>query len=140
MSQIFTRALQLLDDDPYARYNGIKLISIDKNSASLELVIQKDQVNFLGGAHGGCLFTLADTAFGLTANCAVSDTVSVGIDTHMAFFKGCRIGELIRANASEVSRSQKTAVYRVDLLRDSELIATFTGTVYITGRKVKETD
>ena len=100
------------------------------------MTITADQRNFLQSAHGGCLFSLADTAFGLTANC--TGTVSVGIDAHMAYIHGCEVGDRIRAEAHEVSRSRRTAIYRVDLSRDGDVVATFTGTVYITRRDLKD--
>ncbi len=138
MSKIEIRAEKFLDNDPYVRSHGIKLISIDDRAATLEVIIQEHQRNFLGSVHGGCLFTLADTAFGLTANCAGLDNVSVGIDTHMAFVRGCKVGDRIRANAWEVSRSKRTAVFRVDLSCEGDLIAIFTGTVYVTERILEE--
>ncbi len=137
MSKLRARAQALLEDDPYVQSQGIELICIDETSSVLEMTVTTDQCSFLQAAHGGCLFSLADTAFGLTANC--TGTVSVGIDTHMSYIRGCHVGDRIRAEAREISRSQRTAIYRVDLLRDEDLVATFTGTVYITGRNLEHT-
>jgi len=135
MSALHARAQALLEDDPYVQSQGIELICIDETSSVLEMMITADQRSFLQAAHGGCLFSLADTAFGLTANCA--GTVSVGIDTHMAYIRGCEVGDRIRAEAHEVSRSRRTAIYRVNLSRDGDVVATFTGTVYITRRNLE---
>ena len=132
MNNLFETAARYLRDDPYANTQGIELIDIGEKTATLEMTITRDQRSFLGGAHGGCLFALADTAFGLTANCA--GNISVGIDTHMAFIRGCRVGDRISAHAQELFRSKRTAIYRVDLSRAQELVATFTGTVFITGK------
>ena len=132
MNNLFETASRYLRDDPYVSAQGIELITIDEKMATLEMTITEDQRSFLGGAHGGCLFALADTAFGLTANCA--GNISVGIDTHMAFIRGCRVGDRVRAQAQELFRSKRTAVYRVDLLCAKKLVATFTGTVFITER------
>ena len=136
MSELTALASALLADDPYVRAQGISLISADPEEVVLEMTIDPFQTSFLKAAHGGCLFTLADTAFGLAANCA--GVVSVGIDTHMAFMRGCDEGDRIRARAREISRSRRMAVYRVDLWRDSDIVATFTGTVYVTGRDLDE--
>ena len=136
MRALLARAQALLEDDPYVQSHGIELISIDETSSVLEMTITEDQRSFLKAAHGGCLFSLADTAFGLTANCA--GTVSVGIDTHMAFIRGCQVGDRIRAVAREISRSRHTAIYRVDLSRDGGSIATFTGSVFITLRNLED--
>ena len=75
------------------------------------MMITADQRSFLQAALGGCFF-LADTAFGLTANCA--GTISVGIDTHMAFIRGVK-SAIAFALRHTKSRSRHTAIYRVDL-------------------------
>jgi len=136
MTDIFEKAWGLLKDDPYVQSQGIELVAIDAAHTVLEMTVRADQRSFLRAAHGGCLFSLADTAFGLAANCV--GALSVGIDTHMAFIRGCQEGDRIRAEANEVSRSNRIAVYRVDLTRDEETVATFTGTVYITRRDLDE--
>lgn len=132
MSELTAIASALLADDPYVRAQGIELISADPEGVVLEMTVSPSQESFLKAAHGGCLFSLADTAFGVAANCA--GVVSVGIDAHMAFVRRCRAGDRIRAQSREISRSRRTAVYRVDLSRGKEIVATFTGTVYVTDR------
>ena len=138
MIDILTQASQFLRNDPYVQMNGIKLISIDGTTALLEMIVKEPQCSFVGAAHGGSLFTLADTAFGLLANCSNLPVISVGIDTHMAFIKGCKVGDVIRAYANEVSRSKRIAVYRVDLSCRHETVGIFTGTVFITERCKKD--
>ena len=61
---------------------------------------------------------------------------SVGIDAHMAYVRGVETGDVIRARADEISRSRRTAVYRVEVTRAEEAVATFTGTVHVTDRPV----
>ena len=134
------QASQFLRDDPYVQMNGIKLISINETTALLEMIVKEPQRSFVGFAHGGSLFTLADTAFGLLANCSNSAVISVGIDTHMAFIKGCKVSDVILAYASQVSGSKRIAVYRVDLSCRNETVAVFTGTVFITGRSIENFD
>jgi len=41
---------------------------------------------------------------------------------------------VLTARSTEVSRSKKIAIYRVDITRgDGKVVAAFTGTVYMTG-------
>ncbi|MEK9723856.1 MAG: hotdog fold thioesterase [Rhodospirillaceae bacterium] len=122
--------------DPFLALLGIELAGIVDGRLALEMTVRADHLNFLGGAHGGVLFALADSAFGMAAN--AKGTVSVGIDTHMAYVQGCREGDRLRAEAEEVSRSRRTAVYRVDVTRGGEPVATFTGTVYLTERALPD--
>ena len=90
-------------------------------------------LNFNGTCHGGVVFALADTAFGLASNS--HGKVAAGIDAHVTYQTAVNEGDLLTATATEVSRTRRIAVYRVDVTRaDGTLVATFTGTVYILDR------
>jgi acyl-coenzyme A thioesterase PaaI-like protein len=44
-------------------------------------------------------------------------------------------GDVLTANAIEVTRTRRLGVYRVDVTRaDGTLVSAFTGTVYVTSR------
>jgi acyl-coenzyme A thioesterase PaaI-like protein len=60
--------------------------------------------------------------------------VAAGIDAHVAYHAAAKLGDRLVARAAEVSRGARLATYRVDVAHDDEAIASFTGTVYITGR------
>jgi len=136
MTGLAERAERLLGNDPFVQSLGIELAAAEAGRVVLEMTVAEGHLNFLGGAHGGLIFSFADTAFGLASN--AGGVVSIGIDTHMAYIQGCRAGDRLRAEATEISRSRRTAVYRVDVSRDGETVATFTGTVYVTGRPLEE--
>ncbi|MFO1269822.1 MAG: hotdog fold thioesterase, partial [Rubrivivax sp.] len=90
-------------------------------------------MNFNGSCHGGVVFTLADTAFGLAANS--HGMVAAGIDAHITFQQAAEVGQTLLARAHEVSRGRRLAVYRVDVTRDDgRPISSFTGTVYVTAK------
>ncbi|MEX0693949.1 MAG: hotdog fold thioesterase [Rhodospirillales bacterium] len=128
----------LLERDTFARELGIELISASPGEADVRLIVTSAHMNFLAWTHGGVIFALADTAFGLACNSR--DKVSVGIDVHMAYLSGVREGDMIEAHASEISRTRRKAVYRVDVRRpaDDTAIATFTGTVIVTEQDVAQ--
>jgi acyl-CoA thioesterase len=97
----------------------------------VSLTLQKQHLNFNGTCHGGLVFALADSAFGLASNSY--GKVAAGIDAHVTYQQAARLGDCLQARATEVSRSRKLAVYRVDVTRtDGAVISSFTGTVYIT--------
>jgi acyl-CoA thioesterase len=78
-------------------------------------------------------FALADTAFGLASNS--HGKVAAGIDAHITYQVAANEGDKLVARATEVSRSKKLAVYRVDVTRgDGAMVSSFTGTVYVTQR------
>ena len=118
--------------DPFASSLGITCTHAAQGSASVSLTVNQQHLNFNGSCHGGVIFALADSAFGLASNSY--GKVAAGIDAHVTYQCAARLGNRLVANAFEVSRSRKLAVYRVDVNRaDGEVIASFTGTVYITG-------
>jgi acyl-CoA thioesterase len=89
-------------------------------------------VNFNGTCHGGAVFALADSAFGLASNS--HGPVAAGIDAHVAYHRPARLGERLEARAVEASRGSRVATYRVDVVRGNEPVASFTGTVYLSAR------
>ncbi|MCM2252925.1 MAG: hotdog fold thioesterase, partial [Ramlibacter sp.] len=88
-------------------------------------------LNFNGACHGGLVFALADTAFGLASNS--HGVIAAGIDAHITYQQAAFLGDTLTARAVEVSRSRKLAVYRVDVtLGNGMPVSSFTGTVYVT--------
>jgi acyl-CoA thioesterase len=127
--------LRLAAADPFACSLGITCTEADEGSATVSLTLDQRHLNFNGTCHGGVVFALADTAFGLASNS--HGKVAAGIDAHVTYQQAARAGDMLTARAVEISRSRKLAVYRVDVNRaDGAVISSFTGTVYITGVNV----
>jgi len=99
--------------------------------------VRPEHLNFLGSCHGGAIFSLADMALGLACNSY--GTLAALIDAHLTLSVGVKQGEWLRARATEVSRTRKLAVYRIDVTRDDgALIGSLTGTVYLTGKPLPQ--
>ena len=112
---------------------GISCEDGGEGRATTRLRVRADHVNFNGGCHGGVIFALADTAFGLASNS--HGRLASGIEAHVAFHVGVREGDVLTARANEISRGNKLATYRVDVTReDGVLVASFSGTVYVSSR------
>lgn len=125
--------MRLAGRDPFLLALGVTCLDGGPGRAAVALTLRDEHLNFMGICHGGVIFTLADTAFGLAANS--HGLMAAGIDTHMTYQVSARLGDTVTATAVEVSRSRKIAVYRVDVTRgDGTVISAFTGTVYITTR------
>lgn len=54
--------------DWVAAFRGISLVSVDEDELVVSQVIDQSDVNGVGAAHGGVLYTIADSAAGITAN------------------------------------------------------------------------
>ncbi|PCH70559.1 MAG: phenylacetic acid degradation protein PaaD [Rhodobacteraceae bacterium] len=112
---------------------GIERLKTGSGSCELQMTVRAEHLNFNGTVHGGAIFSLADSAFGLASNS--HGILSAGIDAHMTYQAAALKGEVLTATASEVSRSRKIAVYRIEVTNQAgEIVAGFTGTVYRTGK------
>lgn len=113
---------------------GIAVVSGGPGAAEVTMTVATRHLNFNGGCHGGAIFSLADSAFGLASNS--HGPLASGIAAHITYQAGVREGERLVARASEVSRSRRLAVYRIDVVRPDAgggetAISSFTGTVSI---------
>lgn len=87
-----------------------------------------DHLNFLDGAHGGALFSLAEAALRAAA-CADGKEPAL-VDAHLALTAGGEEGDTFTATVEPVKVGRSLAVYRVYVTRsDGRLVGQFTGTV-----------
>ena len=120
--------------DPWQQHTAIRFVEGGPGRATMSMRVGREHLNFNGKCHGGAIFSLADSAFGLASNS--HGVVAVGIDTHATFELAVGEGDLLVARAIETSRSARIAVYRVDVTReDGSRVSSFTGTVYRTRRR-----
>ena len=129
---VATRVQRLARRDRFVCWLGAHCTEAGPGRATVELLLTDEHINFNGTCHGGVIFSLADTAFGLASNS--HGVVAAGIDAHITFQQAVRAGDRLVARATEASRSRKLAVYRVEVTRagDGAAISSFTGTVYVT--------
>ncbi len=118
------------ENDRFCSLNGIKLIEVEEGRAITRLTVEDRHLNGLDIIQGGAVFTLADLAFAAASNS--HGNAAVGISTTMSHFKAARKGDVLTAEAREISRNHKLGTYLVDIKNSQdELIATFQGMVYI---------
>ena len=125
---------QFSERDGFMQALGAELIEIDRGHSIVRMTVRQDSLSFNGTCHGGAIFSLADCAFGVASNSY--GALSAGIDVHITYNAAARVGDILTATATEVSRSRKIAVYDVKVSSDKgDHISSFTGTVYIIGHK-----
>jgi acyl-CoA thioesterase len=124
---------QMVAHDPLSRHLGIEAVDGGHGCAIVALKVRREHLNFHGTCHGGVIFALADTAFGLASNS--HGPLSAGIDAHITYQIAVQAGDVLTAAATELTRTRRLGVYRVDVTRqDGALVSCFTGTVYVTSR------
>ncbi|MGE5391160.1 MAG: hydroxyphenylacetyl-CoA thioesterase PaaI [Deltaproteobacteria bacterium] len=116
--------------DRYARMLGIELLEISPGFARVGMAVSDDMSNFHGITHGGAVFSLADSAFGLASNAhgipAVALTVSID------YLAMTVPGDYLIAVAEEVQRSRKVSNYNIKVLnREEKLVAAMRGITYL---------
>jgi acyl-CoA thioesterase len=104
---------------------GIEIVAIGPGQATLEMTIQPHMVNGHGIAHGGFIFTLADSAFAFACNSHNERTVAA--QGSITFIRPGRLGGRLVAHAKEISRSGRSGIYDVRVTADDEVIAEFRG-------------
>lgn len=124
------KVADLLAADSYAGKLGVELVSVSEDEIVVALEMRDDHLNFLGVAHGGVVFSLADCAFSLASNSAGDRAVA--IDTHLVLTAAAKEGDRLQARVREVSRGQTLGTYRAEVTReDGRVAGLFTGTVFI---------
>jgi acyl-CoA thioesterase len=102
----------LLRCGPFAKGMDIRLVSSGEGRAVLEMEITEPLTNNKGTCHGGALFTLADTAFGVAAHYG-GPVVTVGSD--LQFIRPGRPGDIVRASALQISRTRRTGLFQLSI-------------------------
>jgi len=116
-----------IDNDRFAKHNGIRLIEASRGRAVVEMDIKDYHLNAADVVHGAAMFTLVDFAFAIACN--MQGKLSLAVNITMNFVKAVTSGTL-RAVCEEVSDG-KMAVYRATVTDDSEtVVATFEGLAF----------
>jgi acyl-CoA thioesterase len=128
-------AANLLARDAFA--SGLGLVHVDSapGRVRVRLTVGEAHLNFNGACHGGVVFALADSAFGFCCN--AGGTLSVAIDAMVTYTKPVWPGDVLEAEAVEITRTKRVGSYRAEVRRgDGEIVATFAATAYVTGKAV----
>lgn len=117
-------------DDLFPKSLGIELIRLEPGIAVLEMTVAETMTNFHGTAHGGAVFTLADTAFALACN--LHGTPAVALSVTIDYMSPAIPGEKLMARAEEMQRTRRTGNYHISVTAgDGRIIAFFRGLAFI---------
>lgn len=118
-------AAHMFDADRASRGLGMELLEAASGRAVVTMRIAPAMINGHGIAHGGFVFTLADTAFACACNTYGPVTVAAGAD--ISFLRPVREGDVLVATATERSLAGRSGVYDVTVSRGEEVVAEFRG-------------
>jgi acyl-CoA thioesterase len=104
---------------------GMEILAVGPGTATLAMTIGETMVNGHGSAHGGYIFTLADSAFAFACNSHGETTVAA--QCAITFIRPGKGGARLVAEAREVSRSGRSGITDVRVSCDGLVVAEFRG-------------
>jgi acyl-CoA thioesterase len=104
----------------------IVIDEVREGYARIRMKLRDDMLNGHRIGHGGMIFALADTAFAYACNSRNENTVAQSAS--ISFLAPAQPGDILIAEARELSRSGRNGVYHVSVrTADGRVIAEFTG-------------
>jgi acyl-CoA thioesterase len=124
MAQL-TGVQAMMAADAASRALGIEVIEQAEGRAVARMSVRPDMVNGHAVAHGGMIFSLADTAFACACNSYGPVTVAAAAE--IVFVGPARVGDVLTAEAVVRTRFGRSGVYDVTVRRGTDVIAEFRG-------------
>ena len=115
--------------DHFAANAGCRLTEVDDEHAVAEMLVTQEHLNGGQVCQGGALFTLADLAIAALMNC--KGQLTFGINNSIMFVSSAKEGDLLRAEAVNVSNHPKIPSVEVRVTnQEGRLICHVTGMGY----------
>jgi acyl-CoA thioesterase len=112
-------------EDDASKGLGMEILQVRVGEATLAMTVQPNMVNGHGIAHGGFIFTLADSAFAFACNSHNERTVAA--QGNISFIRPGKLGDRLVATAREISRTGRSGIYDVRVTVDGTAIAELRG-------------
>lgn len=127
---------KMLSQDAFSTWLGIEILECEIGRVKVGMTIRKEMLNSMDKAHGGITYSLADTAFGFTAN--THGNYAVSIETSINHIEALEEGDYITAEATVDLQKTKVGFNVVEVKRGDQLVALFKGVVYRTSKNWEE--
>jgi len=112
--------------DMTAQRLGMTLEVVTMGATTLSMTVTEDMLNGHGVAHGGYIFTLADTAFAYACN--GENVATLAQHCQITFIAPGKQDERLTATATELSKTGRSGLYDVEVRGgDGRLVAAFRG-------------
>ena len=127
---------QAVADEPFARALGITLVKLELGHSIVEMIYRPElMANIYAKPHGGALFALIDEAFETASQ--THGIIAVALNVNVTYVQVPNDGDVLRAEAREISLTRKTAGYEIKISNTiGELVATCQALAYRTGKPV----
>lgn len=127
----------MLARDEFSRWLGLEVVELAPARCLCRMTVRDEMVNGFGVAHGGIVYSLADSALAFAAN--TNGRITMSIENGISYPAPVRPGDTLSALCTEERATNRLAFYvaRVTNQR-GEIVALFRGTVYRTAEEHPE--
>ena len=122
----------MLSLDPFSQWLGIEILECEIGRCKVGMTIRKEMLNSMQKAHGGITYSLADTAFGFSAN--TYGKYAVSIETSINHIEALEEGDYITAESIIDETRKKLGFHIIEVKKGEKLVALFKGVVYRTSK------
>ena len=113
--------------DGFIKHNNIIITKLDKDDVWLEVSLNKNSMNPYNIAHGGLIYTMADTAMGLLIRNTLENNY-VTVNSQIDFLKPGNSKKLI-AKAKIIKNGKRIIFAKAEIMdEEKNIIATCRGT------------
>ena len=127
---------KMLSQDAFSQWMGIEILECEVGRVKVAMTVRREMLNSMNYAHGGISYSLADTAFGFTAN--THGKYAVSIETSINHIEALEEGDHLVAECVIEKVNNKLGFNIVEVKRGQELVALFKGVVYRTQKDWEE--
>lgn len=125
--------LDKLNLQPITVLDDYQVTMLNEKEVLLTTKVTEKSLNPYGMAHGGFLFTLADSVAGLTT--VASGSYSVTLQSNIHYMKAAKLGDTLSVIGSCTHDGSRTKVVEVKIEnQDKQLLASASFTMFVTGK------
>ncbi|HEM2741340.1 TPA: PaaI family thioesterase [Streptococcus suis] len=127
------KVLGKLNLQPITVLDDYQATMLNEKEVLLTTKVTEKSLNPYGMAHGGFLFTLADSVAGLTT--VASGSYSVTLQSNIHYMKAAKLGDTLSVIGSCTHDGSRTKVVEVKIEnQDKQLLASASFTMFVTGK------
>ncbi|HMW37760.1 MAG: hotdog fold thioesterase [Saprospiraceae bacterium] len=122
-------------EDGFSQWLGIENLVTETGYCKLKMQVRPEMLNGFGVAHGGIVYSLADSAFAFCCNSY--NRISLSIETSITHTKAIHKNDVLYAEAKLITQSNKIGTYEVIVQnQDGEIVGVFKGICYRTEKNL----
>jgi len=121
-------ARAMVEADTATRLLGIEVLDLGPGHCTVRMTVTPSMLNGHGTCHGGYLFLVADTAFGVACNSSAGGAAAVASSCDITFVAPARAGDILEAQALQRLTFGRSGLFDVTVRRaDGTVLVEFRG-------------